>query len=403
MTYSNSKKFILVGLLLFGLVGFFGLPSAQAVSYGGLGIHPNESEVDEKNPRTKSWFIYTLELGEVKKGKVDIVNSSSESVEVKVYPVDAVTTKDGAFAPQPEDREKIDVGAWIRLAESEVSLGPKETKTIDFTLKVPENAEVGDHMGAIIVQAKELPEVGGGTVMRVVTRIGSRMYITIPGDIVKELEFTEFTRKKIDEKIIFSLTFVNNGNVRIKPKGEIEITNIFGKTVDTIKILEREVFPKREITIPVEWEKVPALGKFTARASVVYDANKTLTQELTFWFLPKKVLLGSGLAGGIAIIILLTIVIIRKIRGRREKKIVEEPKIVKKAPYIFKEAKEKEIKKKAPRFRFKELYKSKWFIISISIVVLIVVIGRMVYLSQQVGELKQGIEKLTLDLQEKAS
>lgn len=330
MIYSNSKKFILAGLLLllFGLVGFFGLPYVQAVSYGGLGIYPNESEVDKSNSRTKAWFIYTLEPGETKEGKVDIINTSEESIEVKVYPVDAVTTKDGAFAPQPEDREKIDVGAWIRLAESEIFLGPKETKTVDFTVKVPENAEVGDHIGAIIAQAKELPEVGGGTAMRVVTRIGSRMYITIPGDIVKELKFTEFTWEKIDGKIIFSLTFVNNGNVRIIPKGEIKITNIFGKAVDTIKILEREVFPKKEITVPVEWEKVLALGKFTARASVVYDTNRTLTQKLTFWFLPRKVLLGSGLSGGVAIIILLMIAVIRKIRGRREKKIVEKPKVV---------------------------------------------------------------------------
>ena len=56
----NSKKTIFVSLLLFGLISLFSLPYAQAIEYGGLGIYPNESEVDEKNLFTKSWFIYTL-------------------------------------------------------------------------------------------------------------------------------------------------------------------------------------------------------------------------------------------------------------------------------------------------------------------------------------------------------
>lgn len=330
-----SKRFILVSLLLFGLVSFFGLPIpiAQAIEYGGLGIYPNESEVNEKNPLTKDWFIYTLEPGEVKKGKVDIINTSDEPQEIKVYPVDAVPTKDGAFAPEPEGREKVGVGTWVTLAESEVSLKPQETKTIDFTVKVPEDTEVGDHMGAIIVQSKEPPEAVEGSGLRITTRVGARMYITIPGDMVRELEFREFTREMIDGKFTFYLTFINKGNVRIGPKGEIEITDIFGNAVDSIKIPEREVFPGKTITIPIEWDKVPLLGKFTAQASVVYDADQTLTKELTFWILPsQKVLLALG--AGILIIILLILVVIRKIRGRRKKKMMKE--------YIVKKDEERE-------------------------------------------------------------
>ena len=106
-------------ILIFGLLGFFVLAGfCLAISYGGLGIYPNQSEWDEKNALTKSWFIYTLEPGQVKQAKVDVVNQSGQPVEVKIYPVDAVTTKDGAFAPQPEDRERIDVGAWTTISVS---------------------------------------------------------------------------------------------------------------------------------------------------------------------------------------------------------------------------------------------------------------------------------------------
>lgn len=268
-------------ILIVGLLGFFALASfCYAISYKGLGIYPNESERDEKNSLTRSWFIYTLEPGEVKEAKVNVVNQSEEPVEVKIYPVDAVTTKDGAFAPQSEDREKIDVGAWINMPTSELSLKPNETKVIDFTIKVPENAEVGDHMGAIIVQNKEIPKTEEGTAMQVVNRVGARIYLTVPGEIIKELEFKDFSWKMEKGQVVFYLTLTNKGNVRISPKEEIKIRDKSGNTIDKIKIAGREVFPKDTIVLPTKWEKTTA-GKFTALATVSYD-KKILTKELSF-------------------------------------------------------------------------------------------------------------------------
>jgi len=310
--------------LIFSVLGFFALAGfCYAISYGGLGIYPNESEWDEKNSLTKSWFIYTLEPGEVKEAKVNVVNQSDQSVEVKIYPVDAVTTKDGAFAPQPEDREKIDVGAWTTISVSELSLEPKETKAVDFTIKVPENAEVGDHMGAIIVQGKEAPAAGEGTTMQVVSRVGARIYLTVPGETIKELELKEFSWKMEENQAVFYLTLANKGNVRISPKGKIEIKDKSGQIVDEMKITEREVFPKDTIVLPTKWEKTMA-GKFIALATVSYD-GKILTKELSFAVegaqkLQKSLLIFGSIIGGIIILLIIFFVIRRKFGFRLVRK-----------------------------------------------------------------------------------
>lgn len=309
---SNGTRILLVGLLgFFVLAGF-----CYAISYGGLGIYPNESEWNEKNSLTKSWFIYTLEPSEVKEAKVNVVNQSDQSVEVKIYPVDAVTTKDGAFAPQSEDREKIDVGAWINMPVSELSLKPNETKAVDFTIKVPENAEVGDHMGAIIVQGKEVAEAGEGTAMRVVSRVGARIYLTVPGEIIKKLELKEFSWKMEEGQVVFYLTLTNKGNIRISPKGEIEIKDKSGNAADKIKITEREVFPKDTIVLPTRWEKTIA-GKFTALATVSYGTEKNLTKELKFEVKSaqkqQKTFPEAGLiVGGIIILLIIFFAVRRK-------------------------------------------------------------------------------------------
>lgn len=304
-----SKKSILISFLSLILAISLSLNSVQAISYGGLGIQPHDW--DPKNLLSKSWFIYTLKPGEIKKGKVDVINFSKEPQDIKIYPVDAVTTQDGSFAPESEDKEKKGVGAWIILSQSEVSLKPQETKTIVFSLIVPENAEVGDHMGAIIVQNKEIPEAKAGTGMRIATRVGARIYLTVPGEMTRKLEFEKFSWGRERGKIVYYLTLTNKGNTRLTPKGEIEIKNNFGKVTDKIEIPEREVFPKSTITVPVKWEKTPFWGRFTAIATIIYDVDKTLTKEVIFWITPpnKTLLL---LVGGI-IIILITLFVIRKI------------------------------------------------------------------------------------------
>ncbi len=309
---SNGTRILVVGLLgFFALAGF-----CYAISYGGLGIYPNKSEWNEQDSLTKSWFIYTLKPGEVKEAKVDVINQSDQPAEVKIYPVDAVTTKDGAFAPQSEDRERIDVGAWITMSASELSLKPNEAKTVDFTIKVPENAEVGDHMGAIIVQSKETPKAEKGTAMKVVSRVGARIYLTVPGEIIKELELEEFSYKIEEGQVVFYLTLTNKGNIRISPKGEIEIKDKSGNAVDKIKITEREVFPKDTIVLPTRWEKTK-VGKFNALATVSYGTEKNLTKELSFEIggaqKPQKTLLGIGsIVGGIIILLIIFFVVRRK-------------------------------------------------------------------------------------------
>jgi len=319
MLLKKQTKIVIVSLL-----GFFTLSGlCCAISHGGLGIHPNESEWDEKNRLSKSWFIYTLEPGEVKEGKIDVTNSSEEMTEVKIYPVDAVTTKDGAFAPEPEDKEKVGVGAWITLAEQEFFLKPNEIKVVDFTIKVPENAEVGDHMGTIIVQGKEAPEAKKGTAMQVLTRVGARVYLTVPGEIIKELELEEFSYKIEEGQAVFYLTLANKGNVRISPGGEIEIKDETGNVIDKIEITEREVFPKDTIVLPTRWEKTMA-GKFTALATVSYGAEKTLTKELSFEIedaqksqeLQKTLLILSSIIGAI----ILLLIIFLAIKGMKRKK-----------------------------------------------------------------------------------
>jgi hypothetical protein len=272
-------KILLILTVVFSLEIFLSFTHiSYAISSSGLGIYPNQSEWDPKNDATKSWFIYNLNSGEIKKSKVNIRNESDKPISLEIYPVDAVTTKDGSFAPNSQDSIRKDLGAWINMSTSELSLGPNETKTVDFAINVPQNANIGDHMAAIIIQNKNISESQIKTSMHVVNRLGARIYVTVIGEKIEKLEIQKFNNTNENSQFVFLLTLANLGNTRIVPKGTIEIKDESGIVVDEINLTQREIFPKDTIVLPTKWNK-PLSGKFTALATVEYN-NQKLTKEL---------------------------------------------------------------------------------------------------------------------------
>ena len=335
MEFKVFRKNVSIGLGSLVLFTLFGLSSVQALSFGTLGIRP--ANPDPKQPFGRSWFIYTAEIGKEIQDRVDVTNLADASATVRVWVADAATTEDGAYTIK--DEEPIGVGAWITFFERNdkkpeeiVNLGPEatvdlsagETKTVDFVLKVPESAEVGDHMGAIMAQVVGTPggsgkaNAGFGAGVTVVTRVGARVYLTVPGELVRKVEFTDFSGGMKNDKFYFFIALENQGNVRVEPKGKIVVRDIFGKQ-DEIAVPTRVVFPKDKIVLPVEWEKPPLLGRFTALALAAYG-SETITRQATFWFLPsQKVLLGIGLGVGIPLVLLVGFFVVRKIKRNRKK------------------------------------------------------------------------------------
>lgn len=133
--------------------------ASMAISAEGVGVSPAYPKPDVE--KSNVWFIYNLDRGESITDYIKLVNISSEkTMKVKLYPVDAVVTNQGLFGPLDEADPRQDIGAWIKISVSEVNLAPQETQIIPFTLTIPKDASVGDHLGAIIAEKGELKPSG---------------------------------------------------------------------------------------------------------------------------------------------------------------------------------------------------------------------------------------------------
>src|SRR3989338_2065454 len=308
---------------------------AFALSSGGVGGYP--AHPDPSIKYSESWFIYNLDLGESKDDALTIFNTTDEVQTVKVYAVDSVPSNQGNFALEAEADPKDGIGAWIKLSQDLITLQPGENQEILFTITIPQNADVGEHSGGIILQKVQGSQDQLQNGASIVTRVGIRVYETVPGEIKKVIEVKDFNvnLKKLKDQDPYyeiNLTAENQGNVSLQPKVTLAIGG-WGK----IKYFTRSSFDyqkgiildlrdftdfftgedlsrnwqllrDQKVSTNWTWPK-PRFGRFTFQATLPYDpegGQKTIdSKKITVWVIPwlEVVILGGIILLAIALLI----------------------------------------------------------------------------------------------------
>lgn len=266
-----------------------------------------------KNPNpyegNYSWFVYTEEAGRTIKDIATIKNFSSEPTDVEIYAVDAKSSETGSFILSFLEDEQQGIGAWTTVESRSLTIPPFDVQDIPFEINIPADAPPGQYLGGIVIEngkSDSSDQTSGndqsGTSIAVKTRIGSRVYLTIPGEIKEDLKFNEI---KVHESLTgntkFEMTLTNNGNISYEPKAIIDVYDQTGKLYETIEKELGTIAPNTEIKPIVEMKKRPLIGNFTVKANVTFHCKfapenlhgsaHNLTNETTFWILPWEIIL----------------------------------------------------------------------------------------------------------------
>jgi len=261
------QKIFLI-LMMVALAIGLGPTAVLALSAGGVGVtpSPNSSQSRIKN----SWFVYEVDPGTTIEDIVRVVNTSSDEMKVNLEGLDAFSTSDGAFALTDDESKNQDIGKWITLTEKKLTLPPKSQIDVKFTVAVPVEAEVGDHMGGITVQKDTTePEAtisAGGAKVSVTTRVGARMYLTVKGNIIRDLQLKGKYWFGRGSKMVFRFKWENNGNVRANLEANGRIYGLFGLYDKQDSFELGQIFPKKTLTSEIIWpgKNRPLLGPYLA-------------------------------------------------------------------------------------------------------------------------------------------
>ncbi|MFD0270360.1 DUF916 domain-containing protein [Streptomyces sp. NPDC127106] len=286
----------LLGLLL--LLTALLLPAAQphpaaAADNGTWGVFPTPPAGAAVTDR--AYFFHQGVAGTTISDSVTIVNSSDRERTFRVFATDAVNTPvGGAFALLPADRTPRDVGAWVALAPqaaSTVTVPARGRLDLPFTVRVPQDAAPGDHVGGIVALGTEVEGIqqDGKVQVGVKRQVGARLYFRVPGPLAPGLSVEDVRVRRSapllpwvrKARATVSYALVNRGNVVIEPRVAVRAEGLFGRTVLDRPAREQRLvlLPGQRIGLTEPWPDAPQSDRVTVRVSAGAAAHPDLAAE----------------------------------------------------------------------------------------------------------------------------
>lgn len=257
-----------VALLIMGVLLL--APVAYAAENSGIGGKPANPRAD--NPRTESIFVYELSPGQSTTDAVEIYNNTDEQKAISVYATDSVISSGGAFACAQAADKIQDVGGWIKLQKTTVSLLPGRSEKVPFTVQVPDYAEPGEHNGCIAIQEANVDPASVGNGIALSFRSAIRVAITVPGEIQKELTIRDAQLRNKSDKLVGTILLRNNGNVSLDTAVTADLQNFFGTTVQSVSGTY-PALPKTITELNFEYKKPYWGGLYRLNTTAAYNAN----------------------------------------------------------------------------------------------------------------------------------
>ncbi|MEU6497527.1 DUF916 domain-containing protein [Streptomyces sp. NPDC046984] len=201
----------------------------------------------------RSRFTYNLAPGSRITDALAVVNRSDITIKLKVYASDAFTTPSGGIDLLTADKKPSDVGSWITMKSTTLTLKSQQSATVPFTLKIPADATPGDHSGGVVTSL--VTETQGKTV-HLDRRLGSRLYLRVNGPLNPSLTVSDMHvtyRSTLDPAgsgtLHVTYTVKNTGNVRLKARQLLRAEGLLGLIGQDARLPDLpEILPGNSLT-----------------------------------------------------------------------------------------------------------------------------------------------------------
>jgi len=275
------KKLYYSSIVLLVLV--LGLGWSLPAQAGSLGITPKPLP----NEPLRSWFVYTLRPGETKDDTVVINNHSDKPLAVIIEALDATNTAEGGFTLIDSPDQNQDIGRWIKLDASAVSIAAGKSAEVGFRIAVPSDASPGQHSGAIAIYEK-LAGQPSGIGLRI--RVGARVYVTVPGKVTRKITIQKVSHEIKDGKLTFAIQAKNESNVNLEPALDINMRSL----LRNLHQEENELgtyLPNSSMKLTATWKRsAPKMGYYRVKLvlhtwsvdEVLEDGSKKTLPDMTF-------------------------------------------------------------------------------------------------------------------------
>lgn len=266
-----------------------------------------------------------LKPGDTKQYTIGITNYSGEDQDYYLFKKDITGVKSGGvpiFAEEGLSKTGYELTEWVQLNTERINVPKDQERSFEVTIHVPDNASPGNHFGGVFVSvdAPKLRESGAA----ISYQVGNIISIRVAGEVEEKASIRQFSTDNYvygKPEVKFNVKLENGGNTLLRPRGPLEISNMFGSKVATLDFNQEQagVFPKSTREFELTWSSdKTGFGRYEALISPSYgeDGNKqTVSSTVTFWVLPMNIILPS--LGVLAVLLLITYVSVRVYINRK--------------------------------------------------------------------------------------
>ena len=245
--------------------------------------------------------------GQTVKVAIKITNISNDTVRLRPAANDFGANGEDGEADIIFDEEApsdYSLKNWIALP-ADFILASKESKDLEVPINVPQDAEPGGHYATIRFSGESVSQQKNGVGLSI--SIGTLVFLQVSGDAHDSAKVEEFFSATGQAQktgffdhgpISFTERIKSDGNVHVKPTGTIDIYDLFGRKIESIRVngnpddpknAPRSVLPGSIRRFEQTFDKGWLFGRYEARLNLAYGNNKQLTSSISFWVMPYKV------------------------------------------------------------------------------------------------------------------
>ena len=228
-----KKLFIQIQLVVVLMLGALIAPLSVKAADGPAGLQISPTIIELNGEKGKSYDI-----------KLKITNITTKD-QTYYATVNDFQAQDETGSPriitENNAPSSASIASWVTPIDK-VTLNPRQSKELLAKITIPNNAEAGGHYG--IIRFGNQPGTTGQVGASLAASAGPLVLVRVDGEVKESLTTADFyTQHKGKKQSFFEqgpVDFVerltNNGNVHVKPKGDIVVTNMLGRQVGSVKV-----------------------------------------------------------------------------------------------------------------------------------------------------------------------
>ena len=195
----------------------------------------------------------TLQPGENNKGTIQIQNTGDTEKGVKVYLRDYSYSFTGESKhPDPGTLERSNAN-WVKFNPELITLGPKETATIEFEVSVPDNDSlIGTYWSVLMLEGIITPDTTNldkGVTINTAIRYAVQIITNIEDTGTSDVKFLGLDLGQQADNNILNVFIENTGERMLRPQLAVELFDKSGNSAGVIKADRRKIYPGTSVTI----------------------------------------------------------------------------------------------------------------------------------------------------------